>query len=120
MKCLNCNQNIIVKRNLNNLFVFYREYICEKCFMAMEFKLNYILLPVNNHQIKVFYYFEEFVNNSDIVINESSKIYNLLYTKYNYIFVKPYIKLNDFLIETLEAMSYHFENDIAILCSFIL
>ncbi|MFI3251776.1 MAG: hypothetical protein R3Y60_01415 [bacterium] len=116
MKCLNCKGNIVIKRNLLNLFSLKKEYICDECFKNINFDFNEIILPVNYYYIRINYLIindEKIIH--DCLINEYSKIYNKLRQKNNLVlsYNKYYMSEQNYVF--FEHLANHHKNNVVLL-----
>ncbi len=116
MKCLNCSTNIVIKRNLLNLFSLRKEYICNECYNKLNIDFNDIILPINNYDLRIYYLLTE-TNNFvyDSLTKENTQLYNKLKeTNYFIISLNRYY-MSQINYEYLEILANHLQKNITIL-----
>lgn len=115
MRCLNCKNKIIIKRNILNLFSFKKEYICRECFIKSNFTPNNIPLPINKYNLVIQYliqYQENFMYDS--LCKENSIIFNKI-KQYNFFIIhfnRYYFKEENYLF--LEHLANHHQKNILV------
>lgn len=59
MKCLICNNEIVIKRNWETLFSKQKHLVCDKCYKKYPIKITYQVIPVQNKLVQIYSLFSK-------------------------------------------------------------
>ncbi len=120
MKCLNCNNNIKIKKNILNFFKIEYSCICTKCLEESKYNPNLLDFPIDNKKFYVFSLLENNNFNYDCFKEEYEKTF-AYFSKFKKckIFTFEKFYLNDDNYDYVEVLSKNFECNIIILCYYV-
>ncbi len=122
MRCMICNNNFIIKRDLSTLFKIKNYNVCNVCYTKYKIDITYNVIPLNRHKLIIYslfsekYYFkrdpfnEEFSRLLSYVINNCDTKENVL--------VYFNLRINDFCLQTFSILSKMINNDLIIVCNY--
>ena len=117
MKCLACNNNFYVRRNLYSLFDTKEYYLCDNCLKEnpVDLMIDYIMLE--DDEVIVLSLLRKKINFSyDAYLHEMSYVISRYINneKYYVIFVDE-LYITDFIVEFLNFLSKSYDKKIMIL-----
>ncbi len=120
MKCAICNRNFTVKSRLKDLFKNKKYYICDSCYKRYPIKINYNVIPLNKHNLKIYSLFDKYYHfkNDPFVLEFSHLLEYVLTLENENIFIYNIININEHKLNYFETISDLMESDLIIVCDF--
>lgn len=122
MKCLICRCSFSVKKRFSNLLYNEKYLICDKCYKIYPMKINYSCLPIDMHNIHIYYiYPKPYCINSLAYSYEYSKLFDLLFSHNpNELFFSfDYFRMTNLKLDIFQELSSFYNKDIYIICNYL-
>lgn len=118
MICYECKKKFYFKRSFRNLFKEEEEFLCNNCYNKYQIKLQYEEIILDEYHAIILSMFPNYYKiDYNLFYKEYSKIFAAIYSKKGYIVLFfDHIYFNDYLLETLDAISKLFQSNLYILC----
>ena len=122
MKCLVCNSEFNEPRFLKDLFRTKIFHVCQSCLNKYPLKINFILIPLDYHQLEIVFLFPKDKNiNYNAFLEEYSKIYeNISFLNQDKLII-PYEKiyLTEENLTSFDQISTLLDKDIIVLTNIL-
>ena len=122
MRCMICNNNFVIKKNLANLFSTKNYKVCDSCYNKYKININYNVLPLKNYKLIIYSLFSEYYYfKNDPFQDEFSRLYTYVFNKAEIkdnILVYFNLRINDYSLKTFTNLSELVNNDIIIVCNY--
>ncbi len=122
MRCMICNNNFIIKRNLANLFSTKNYNICDFCYNKYKININYNVIPLKNHKLIIYSLFSEYYYfKGDPYRDEFSRLFSYVLNKdhtLDNILVYFNLRINDYFMKIFTNLSEMINNDLIIVCNY--
>lgn len=117
MICRLCQNDFNIKRTILNLFDTKEYFICPKCLEAHPFKLEFNVIPLDNHLLEIVSLFKRLPPASTPFIREESSIYCKLIQakKEHQIIFCDTLYLNEQNLGEYNAIAANLDKDILIM-----
>ena len=118
MKCVLCNELFYFKRSLLELFKEKEEYICPKCYKKYPIHLGIKSIILDEYECVIISMFDKkYYINYNAFIKEYTKVFiaNLKRDGFEVLFFN-HIRLDDYTIENLDAISKLMKSNIIVIC----